>query len=49
VPSISGRVEVNLNVRDPASSAAWYSELLGLEELYDFVAADGRMRYIALG
>ena len=48
VPSISGRVEVNLTVRDPASSAAWYSELLGLEELYDFTGEDGLMRYIAL-
>jgi catechol-2,3-dioxygenase len=48
VPSISGRVEVNLTVRDPASSATWYSELLGLEELYDFTGEDGRMRYIAL-
>jgi catechol 2,3-dioxygenase-like lactoylglutathione lyase family enzyme len=48
VPSISGRVEVNLTVRDPASSAAWYSELLELEELYDFNAPDGTMRYISL-
>ncbi len=48
MPSISGRVEVNLTVRDPAISAAWYSELLGLEEMYDFTGEDGRMRYIAL-
>jgi glyoxylase I family protein len=48
VPSISGRVEVNLTVRDPASSAAWYSELLCLDELYDFTGEDGLMRYIAL-
>ena len=48
VPSISGRVEVNLTVCDPASSATWYSELLGLDELYDFLGEDGRMRYIAL-
>jgi glyoxylase I family protein len=48
VPSISGRVEVNLTVRDPTSSAAWYSELLGLEELYDFRGEDGLMRYVAL-
>ena len=48
VPSISGRVEVNLTVSDPGSSAAWYSDLLGLEELYDFTGEDGRMRYIAL-
>jgi len=48
VPSISGRVEVNLTVRDPARSAAWYSELFGLEEMYDFVGVDARMRYVAL-
>jgi glyoxylase I family protein len=48
VPSISGQVEVSLTVRDPAASAAWYSELLGLEELYDYTGVDGRMRYIAL-
>ena len=45
---MSGRVEVNLTVRDPVSSAAWYSELLDLGELYDFTAPDGRMRYICL-
>ena len=48
VPSISGRVEVNLTVPDPASSATWYSELLGLEVLYDFAGEDGRLHYIAL-
>jgi catechol 2,3-dioxygenase-like lactoylglutathione lyase family enzyme len=48
VPSISGRIEVNLTVRDPASSAAWYSELLDLEVLYDFVGEDGRMHYVSL-
>lgn len=48
VPSISGRFEVNLTVRDPARSAAWYAGLFDLEELYDFVGEDGRMRYIAL-
>jgi glyoxylase I family protein len=48
VPSISGRVEVNLTVSDPADSAAWYSKLLGLVELYDYTGEDGRMRYISL-
>jgi glyoxylase I family protein len=48
MPSISGRVEINLTVRDPARSASWYSELLDLEEVYDFSGPDGRMRYIAL-
>jgi catechol-2,3-dioxygenase len=48
VPSISGRVEVNLTVRDPAASATWYSELLDLRVLYDFAGEDGRLRYVAL-
>jgi glyoxylase I family protein len=48
VPSISGRVEVNLTVRDPATSATWYSELLNLQVLYDYAGEDGRLRYIAL-
>ena len=48
MPGISGRVEVNLTVRDPTTSASWYSELLGMEPLYDFASDDGRMRYIAL-
>ncbi len=48
MPSISGRVEVNLTVSNPERSAAWYSELLSLEELYDYVDEDGQMRYIAL-
>jgi glyoxylase I family protein len=48
VPSISGRVEINLTVREPASSAAWYSELFGLQVLYDFAGEDGRLRYVAL-
>jgi glyoxylase I family protein len=48
MPSISGRVEVNLTVRDPGTSASWYSALLDLEVLYDFTGSDQRMRYIAL-
>jgi catechol 2,3-dioxygenase-like lactoylglutathione lyase family enzyme len=48
VPSLSGRLEVNLTVCDPAISAAWYSELLGLEVLYDYSAEDGRLHYVAL-
>ena len=48
MPSISGRVEVNLTVRDPAASARWYSALLELELRYDFTGPDGQMRYIAL-
>jgi catechol 2,3-dioxygenase-like lactoylglutathione lyase family enzyme len=48
VPSISGRIEVNLTVRDPVRSAAWYSELLDMDQLYDFIDPQGRMRYISL-
>jgi catechol 2,3-dioxygenase-like lactoylglutathione lyase family enzyme len=48
VPSITGRVEINLTVRDPARSARWYSQLLGLEERYDYTGDDGRMRYVSL-
>lgn len=48
MPDIAGRVEVNLSVRDPAASAAWYARLLGLEERYDRTSDDGRLRYVAL-
>jgi catechol 2,3-dioxygenase-like lactoylglutathione lyase family enzyme len=46
--SISGRIEVNLTVRDPARSAAWYSELLGLEQRYDHASDDGQLRYVVV-
>ena len=48
VPSITGRVELNLTVRDPVRSAAWYAELFGMRERYDFASANDRMRYISL-
>jgi catechol 2,3-dioxygenase-like lactoylglutathione lyase family enzyme len=48
VPSISGRIEVNLTVRDPVRSAAWYRELLGLEERYDHASDDGAIRYVVV-
>ena len=48
MPSITGRLEINLTVRDPARSAAWYAELMGMQTRYDFVSAEGRMRYISL-
>jgi len=48
VPSITGRVEVNLSVRDPVRSAAWYARVLGMLQRYDFASPDGRMRYICL-
>ena len=48
MPSITGRVEVNLTVRNPDLSAAWYIKLLGMQMRYDFSSADGHMRYISL-
>lgn len=48
MPSISGRIEVNLTVRDPVRSAAWYSELLGLEQRYDYTSDDGQLRYVVV-
>jgi catechol 2,3-dioxygenase-like lactoylglutathione lyase family enzyme len=48
MPDISGRIEVNLTVRDPDVSAEWYARLLGLDRLYDFTSSDGAMRYVAL-
>jgi catechol 2,3-dioxygenase-like lactoylglutathione lyase family enzyme len=48
VPSITGRVEVTLTVRDPVRSAAWYAELLGMETRYDYAAPDGSMHYVCL-
>lgn len=45
---MSGRVEVNLTVRDPARSAAWYGELLGLEQRYDYTSDDGQLRYVVV-
>lgn len=48
MPSITGRVEVNLSVRSPKLSAAWYAQLLGLQHRYDFTSADGNLRYVCL-
>ena len=48
VPSITGRVEINLTVRDPVRSAAWYGDLLGMEKRYAFDPGDGRASYICL-
>src|SRR6476469_2685972 len=48
MPSISGRVEVNLTVRDPVRSAAWYRDLLGLEQRYDYTSDDGQLRYVVV-
>jgi glyoxylase I family protein len=48
MPSITGRIEVNLTVSDPRRSAAWYSELLGMDTRYEYDAADGSLTYVAL-
>ncbi len=48
MPSITGRLEITLSVRDPERSAAWYSELLGMHQTYDHTSDEGRMRYICL-
>lgn len=45
---MTGRVEITLSVRDPERSAAWYSELLRMDQTYDHISDDGRMRYICL-
>lgn len=48
MPSLTGRVEVNLTVRDPVRSAAWYSQLLGMRPLYEYVPDDERPTYSCL-
>lgn len=48
MPAMTGRVEVTLSVRDPARSAAWYAELLGMHQTYDHTSVDGAMRYVCL-
>ncbi len=47
-PPITGQVEVNLTVRDPDRSAAWYAELLGMRTRYDHTSDDGALRYVSL-
>lgn len=49
MPSITGRLEINLTVTEPTRSAAWYAEVLGMTIRYDHESADGRLRYISLG
>jgi glyoxylase I family protein len=48
MPSMTGRLEITLSVRDPERSAAWYSQLLGMNQTYDHTSDDHRMRYICL-
>jgi len=48
MPAITGRLGVNLSVRDPVNSASWYSTLLGMQQRYDHTSEDGGVRYICL-
>ncbi len=48
MPAITGRLELNLSVRDPDRSAAWYMQLLGMTLRYDHTSDDGRLRYVSL-
>jgi len=48
MPSITGRVEVNLSVVDPVRSADWYCELLGMERRYEYGSAESGMTYVSL-
>ena len=48
MPAITGRLEITLSVRDPVRSAAWYSQLLGMRQQYDYTSDDARMRYVCL-
>jgi catechol 2,3-dioxygenase-like lactoylglutathione lyase family enzyme len=48
VPEITGRLEITLSVRDPARSADWYAQLIGMRQTYDHTSDDGRMRYVCL-
>jgi glyoxylase I family protein len=46
--TITGVVTVTLTVTDPERSAAWYSQLLGMDEEGRYVHADGRVGQICL-
>ena len=48
MPSITGRLEITLSVREPALSADWYTRLLDMRQTYDHTSDDGRMRYVCL-
>ncbi|WP_116995461.1 VOC family protein [Desertimonas flava] len=48
MPEITGRIEVTLTVRDPAASADWYTNLLGMRPTYDHTSDDAAMRYVGL-
>lgn len=48
VPSLTGKVEVNLTVTDPRRSADWYVALFGMEKRYEYFPGDGRPNYVCL-
>lgn len=48
MPHLTGRVEVNLSVRDPARSVEWYAAVFGMAPLYDHDPGDGRPSYSCL-
>ena len=48
MPSITGQIEVNLTVSDPRRSAAWYSDLFGMDTRYEFEGSDGYLTYVSL-
>ncbi len=48
MPSINGRLEINLTVRDPGASTEWYRRLFGFELRYDHTSDDGSLRYVSL-
>jgi catechol 2,3-dioxygenase-like lactoylglutathione lyase family enzyme len=48
MPLITGQLGVILTVRDAEKSAAWYEMLLGMQERYNYKAADGSMHYVCL-
>ena len=46
--NLTGRLNVELRVRDVAADAAWYSALLNLNPVRDFHGPDGRLVHIVL-
>ena len=51
MPSITGRLSANLSVRDPLRSAVFYSEVLGMEVIYQYppiIGPDVPLGYVCL-
>ena len=48
MPAITGHVVIVLTVRDPDASAAWYAELLDMQERGRYVLPDGRTGQVGL-